>query len=88
MWSKLHMDIMITYLQFIVHLLQTKLGFNPIQLSAYFAYQCSLKMATRNSRNMLEQSPVYVEKRNVLCNLLVIKRIYCTVLHFMFKKRI
>ena len=61
-WSKLHMDIIITRLQFFAPLLQTKLGFNPIQVPAYFEYQCFLKMATRNSRNMLDQSPVYVDK--------------------------
>lgn len=88
MWSKLHMDITTTYLQFIVPLLQTKLCFNPLQLSTYFEYQCSLKIATRNTRNMLEQSPVYVDECNVLCNMLEIKRIYYAILRCMFKERI
>jgi hypothetical protein len=35
-----------------------------------------LKMAIRNTKNMYEQSPIHVDKWNLLCNLSVIKLIY------------
>ena len=41
-----------------------------------FEYQCSLKMAIRNTKNMYEQSPIHVDKWSLLCNLSVIKLIY------------
>jgi hypothetical protein len=41
-----------------------------------FVYQCFLKMAVGNSRNTFEYSSTYVNKRNSLRNLLVIKHTY------------
>ena len=39
-------------------------------------YQWSLKTAIRNSLNMLELSPTYVDKWKYLCNFLVTKLVY------------
>lgn len=45
-------------------------------LHVYFVYHCSLKMAIRNRRNILAQSPVYVDTLHMFCSLLVIKLVY------------
>jgi hypothetical protein len=45
-------------------------------LHVSFVYHCSLKMAIRNSRNILVHSPIYVDKLHMFCSLLVIKLIY------------